>query len=121
MLLIAATCVVLYFRVFPTTEDGDAQLHLLLDDQVEPAEVMGFLLRGDFSFILAFIIEFTVSLFIWTPFLMTTLFTGILGCGRIPCIGGRPREVWKERNGRDGRSDFEVDDLYIDSEGRVEV
>lgn len=108
MLMIIATCVVLYFRAFPMTEDEDGQLLLLMDD-AEPAEVMGFLLRGDFSFILAFIIEFTVSLFIWTPLLMTTLFTGILGCGRIPCIGGRPREVWKERNGRDGRGDFEID------------
>eukprot|EP00986_Skeletonema_menzelii_P001582 scaffold417_cov151-Skeletonema_menzelii.AAC.6 len=78
MLMIIATCVVLYFRVFPMTEDEDGQLLLLMDD-AEPAEVMGFLLRG------------------------------ILGCGRIPCIGGRPREVWKERNGRDGRGDFEID------------
>lgn len=113
MLMIIATSVVLYFRVFPMTdeEDGirvDEQLISLTDDVVEPAEVMGFLLEGDFSFILAFIIEFAVSLFIWTPFLMTTLFTGLLGCGRIPCIGGRPREVWKERNGKDGRRFYEI-------------
>jgi hypothetical protein len=113
MLMIIATCVVVYFRVFPLTEDEDGirideQLLSLLDDEVEPAEVMGFLLKGDFSFILAFIIEFAVSLFIWTPFLMTTLFSGVLGCGRVPCIGGRPREVWKERNGKDGRRIYEV-------------
>lgn len=113
MLMIIATCVVVYFRVFPMTEDEDGirideQLLSLMDDEVEPAEVMGFLLQGDFSFILAFIIEFAVSLFIWTPFLMTTLFSGLLGCGRVPCIGGRPREVWKERNGKDGRRLYEV-------------
>lgn len=113
MLMIVATSVVLYFRVFPMTDDEDdiridEQLISLTDDVVEPAEVMGFLLSGDFSFILAFIIEFAVSLFIWTPFLMTTLFTGVLGCGRIPCIGGRPREVWKERNGKDGRRFYEI-------------
>lgn len=113
MLMIIATSVVLYFRVFPMTDDEDGirideQLISLTDDIVEPAEVMGFLLSGDFSFILAFIIEFAVSLFIWTPFLMTTLFSGLLGCGRIPCIGGRPREVWKERNGKDGRRFYEI-------------
>ena len=106
MLMIIATCVVVYFRVFPLTDESDRldeQLVSIMDDEIEPAVVMGFFLQGDFSFILAFIIEFLASLFIWTPFLMTTLFTGVLGCGRIPCIGGRPREVWKERNGKDGR------------------
>jgi len=112
MLMIIATCVVVYFRVFPLTNDNDEmrieEQMLLSLSEVEPAEMMGFLMQGDFSFILAFIIEFAVSLFIWTPFLMTMLFTGVMGCGRIPCIGGRPREVWRERNGKDGRRLLEV-------------
>lgn len=115
MLMVIATFVVIYFRVFPLTNESDDGMRIeeqmllsLMDDEVEPEEVIGFLMQGDFRFIWAFIIECAVSLFIWTPFLMTTLFTGILGCGRIPCIGGRPREVWRERNGKDGRSRFEV-------------
>jgi hypothetical protein len=103
MLMIIAMSVVAYFRIFPLTDDTvgmrveEQMLLSLMDDELEAVDL------DDISFIWAFIIEFVVSLLIWTPFFMTTLFTGFLGCGRIPCFGGRPLEVWKERTGKDGR------------------
>ena len=114
MLLVIVNCVVAYFRVFPLTdddEDGDEMrideqmlATLVGDDEGEPAvDLMDLLMEGDFSFIYAFHIEFAVAQLVFAPIFMTTLFTGILGCGRMPCTGGRPREVWKERNGKDGR------------------
>ena len=50
----------------------------------------------DFSFLKAYCIEFAVSLFLYYPFLETVLFSGILGCYRLPVLGGRPYEIKKE-------------------------
>ena len=120
MFMVIINCVVAYFRVFPLTDEDDIEevdemrideqmlASLVGDDEVEPVDLMDFLMQGDFSFIWAFHIEFALTQLVWTPIFMTTLFSGVLGCGRMPCIGGRPREVWKERNGKDGRGMVEV-------------
>ncbi len=54
----------------------------------------------DFSFLKAYCIEFAVSLFLYYPLLDTVLFSGILGCYRLPILGGRPYEVRKEEKKR---------------------
>eukprot|EP00956_Cyclotella_meneghiniana_P036852 scaffold131297_cov79-Cyclotella_meneghiniana.AAC.1 len=54
--------------------------------------------RKSFDFLLGYIIEFVLSSFVYGPVLLTTLFSGIFGCkGRIPILGGRPREMAKEQ------------------------
>lgn len=65
----------------------------LTDDIVDLGKVDGV---ESFEFILAFLIELAMALIVYFPLLGTILFTGILGCGRIPFLGGQPREVWLE-------------------------
>jgi hypothetical protein len=58
----------------------------------------------DFSFLKAYCLEFAVSLFLYYPLLDTVLFTGVLGCYRVPLLGGRPYEVRKEEMKRSASS-----------------
>uniref|UniRef100_A0A7S4NAV5 Uncharacterized protein n=1 Tax=Odontella aurita TaxID=265563 RepID=A0A7S4NAV5_9STRA len=51
----------------------------------------------NYSFLYGYVGELAMALFVFYPVLGTILFSGILGCGRLPLLGGRPREVWKER------------------------
>jgi hypothetical protein len=51
----------------------------------------------DFKFLIGYLMEFTVSLFVMTPLIEFTLFVGVLGCFALPVLGGRPREVAMER------------------------
>jgi hypothetical protein len=51
-----------------------------------------------FDFLLGYFVEFILAVFVYSPLILTVVFTGILGCdGRIPVLGGRPREVAKEQ------------------------
>jgi hypothetical protein len=51
----------------------------------------------DFKFLIGYLIEFAVSLFVMTPLIEFTLFTGLLGCFSLPVLGGRPREIAMEK------------------------
>ena len=50
-----------------------------------------------FSFLVGYAIELVVALFIFYFFTSTVFFSGILGCGRLPILGGRPYELWREK------------------------
>ena len=55
--------------------------------------------KRSFRFLLGYLIEFLLAMFVYYPIAVTILFSGVLGCrGRIPILGGRPREIKKERN-----------------------
>jgi hypothetical protein len=49
-----------------------------------------------FSFLLAYALELVFALFVFYFITSTVLFSGILGCGRIPVLGGRPYELRQE-------------------------
>ena len=51
----------------------------------------------DFRFLVGYCIEFGVSMFVMTPIMEFTLFTGILGCCSLPVLGGRSREIAVEK------------------------
>ena len=53
-----------------------------------------------FSFLLAYSLELVFALFVFYFFTSTLFFTGILGCFRIPILGGRPYELRKELGAR---------------------
>jgi len=54
--------------------------------------------KRSFKFLLGYLVEFILALFVYYPIAVTILFSGVLGCnGRVPLLGGRPREVKKER------------------------
>lgn len=48
------------------------------------------------QFILAYAAEFVLAIFVYYPIVGTILFSGYLGCFRLPIIGGRPYEVKQE-------------------------
>jgi len=50
----------------------------------------------NYSFLYGYVIELGLALFIFYPILGTVLFSGVLGCGKLPLLGGRPRSVNKE-------------------------
>ena len=43
-------------------------------------------------------IEIGIAWMVWYPLVVTTLFSGLLGCGGcVPVLGGRPRDVQIEK------------------------
>lgn len=46
-----------------------------------------------FHFLARYSVELLLAWFFYFPVIGTILFSGILGCGRLPILGGRPRDV----------------------------
>jgi hypothetical protein len=52
-----------------------------------------------YAYLLGYIFEFFLAIFVYNPLILTIVFTGVLGNnGRIPLLGGRPREVMMEQH-----------------------
>lgn len=64
------------------------------DDQVD---LLDFSDKSSFGFLLSYAIELALALFIYYPVVGTILFSGILGCGSVPILGGRPYDVLQEQ------------------------
>ena len=62
----------------------------LFDDAVEFGETSG---PAAYQFLVAWCIEVLISWFVYYFIFGTVFFSGILGCYRLPLLGGRPREV----------------------------
>jgi hypothetical protein len=50
---------------------------------------------SDYAFLIHFLIEVIMTQTIMFPIVAFTIFSGLLGCFRIPIIGGRPYQVWR--------------------------
>jgi len=72
------------------------------------------------TFLVGYALELVFALFVFYFFTSTVFFSGILGCGRIPFLGGRPYEVRQARSNdkNDGDENGDDDDEYIEEEGR---
>jgi hypothetical protein len=46
-----------------------------------------------FQFLIGYTVEVALALGVYYPIVGTILFSGILGCGILPLLGGRPRDV----------------------------
>ncbi|KAL3788336.1 hypothetical protein ACHAWO_008565 [Cyclotella atomus] len=46
-----------------------------------------------YAFLVGYAVELTIALFLYYPLTSTMFFSGVLGCGRIPILGGRPFEL----------------------------
>jgi len=66
-------------------EDADAEIDWNQVNGVESLQIL-----------LGYSVELGLALFVYYPMLGTILFSGILGCGNLPFLGGRPREVHQE-------------------------
>jgi hypothetical protein len=49
-----------------------------------------------YEFMLSYAVELVLALLVYYPIIGTILFSGILGCGKVPVLGGRPHEVLVE-------------------------
>lgn len=52
---------------------------------------------SSYEFLLSYVSEFFLASFVYYPIVGTILFSGYLGCGNIPILGGRPYEVKMEQ------------------------
>lgn len=60
----------------------------------------------EFHFVLAYLVQMVLSLFVYYPFFATVLMSGVLGCnGKVPLLGGRPYEIaqFKRKQQRMGK------------------
>ena len=81
-------------------DDGDEQQTEpigsagITDDKVD---LFGYQDKSSFKFLLSYGVELGLALFIYYPVVGTVLFSGVLGCGKVPVLGGRPYEVMMEK------------------------
>ena len=68
----------------------------------------------DYMFVAAILLEFAVTQVIMFPIVAFTLFSGILGCGRIPVIGGRPYQFRKYQQDAMQKSVVPMGDVSTD-------
>ena len=54
-----------------------------------------------FTFLISYAIECILSFFLFDPIVAFVLFSGLLGCFRLPILGGRPWEMKSEKNDSD--------------------
>jgi len=64
----------------------------IADDQITLSDIE----PHDLRFLLGYTMEFMLALLVYYPIGSVTLFSGVLGCGRLPVLGGRPRDIWIE-------------------------
>mmetsp|Transcript_1243 Transcript_1243/g.2370 ORF Transcript_1243/g.2370 Transcript_1243/m.2370 type:complete len:302 (-) Transcript_1243:337-1242(-) len=100
MLLVATTTFIAVVRAY---ESGEEAEHIDQDADFQTMLTFG---GADFQYLYGYLIELVLSLLVYTPVIQTFLFTGILGCGMLPFLGGRPDEVRKsKRNESDSRQE----------------
>ena len=90
-----ALCFV-YFRAFRLEED-DQDEDILDIQQLNVETLFPTEEEPDFSFLYGYLIEVFFALFVYSILVQTILFSGILGCGRLIGLGGRPRELRQEK------------------------
>ena len=74
-----------------------------------------------FSFLVGYAIELVVALFIFYFFTSTVFFSGLLGCGRIPILGGRPYELWREKISNNNKKSNAANDSEINDKDKSEM
>ena len=96
MIVVALATLVVVWRAAEETRNQceEEKEELGLDDDACPewGEIRG---ASSFSFLVNYAVEACLAL-LYFPLFGTILFSGVLGCGRMPVLGGRPYEVRKE-------------------------
>ena len=102
----------------------------LLQNQTLPVQTTSKLTLNDFRFLRGYMIELVLGWLVYYPLVGTLLFSGILGCGRLPILGGRPRDLileekehaaWeKRRQRRKQRLEKQVDKEWR-KQGKIPV
>jgi hypothetical protein len=74
---------------------ADSGVHLFEDDEVWKIQT-DIDSAAEFQFLTGYLVETVLAFFVYYPLGGTLVFSGILGCGCIPFLGGRPSEVAAE-------------------------
>ena len=64
-----------------------------------------------FSFLVGYALELVFALFIFYFITSTIFFSGILGCGRVPVLGGRPYEI--RRGKKESQGDVNEEEYFL--------
>lgn len=101
VLVVAVASVIVVYRASIESQTNDIDEQDAngneTDGSVEFGKVNGV---ESFDFLLSWTVEVVIALFAAYPLIGTIFFTGVLGCGRLPFLGGRPREMWLEEQER---------------------
>ena len=62
------------------------------------------------QFLYAYFVEMLLSLFLYSPIIQLIFFSGVLGCGRLPVLGGRPRSIRLEKRQQEKTGAGQVDE-----------
>ena len=60
------------------------------DEYVEWENIDGL---GSFFFLAKYTVELMLAWFVYFPIVGSVMFSGVLGCGRLPILGGRPKDI----------------------------
>jgi hypothetical protein len=85
IVIVALTLFVVCLKVIIANDDSA--------DVEDVADLDNYTNVDDFGFILAYLVGMTLSFFLWYFVGLLILFSGVLGCYKLPVLGGRPREV----------------------------
>lgn len=103
MIVVSITFVMVYFRAFrPGGDDEADQQHIPMIDDTGSISIETVLnldyanAEPDLQFLYGYLIELFLSLFVYSPIVQTLVFSGVLGCGWMPWLGGRPRSLRNE-------------------------
>lgn len=91
VLCTAVASLVVLLRVVAESNEGVDVRNI--DNQVDQVDLQGVKHASSFRFLISYCIELTLALFVYYPMIAFMLFSGVLGCGRLPLLGGRPYEV----------------------------
>jgi hypothetical protein len=98
--VVACTAMATFCVVLRASLDSESTVRLsdinsggITDDNVHLSSVKDL---SAFDFLVSYAVELVLALFVYYPLIGTVLFSGILGCGKMPILGGRPYEVLKE-------------------------
>jgi len=96
MVVFSITMAMIYFRAFRSNNDEDDE-DILDIQQLDVETLFPTEEEPDFRFLYGYLIEVFFALFVYSILVQTILFSGILGCGRLIGLGGRPRELRQEQ------------------------
>merc|ERR1719230_1266667 len=100
----AVSCTVVVLRAIVEERDGTIGEHKDVDEWKTISNARRY------NFLIEYSIELGLALFVYFPIIGTILFSGVLGCGTVPFLGGRPKEI-KDLQKREEMDDDGTDNL----------
>ena len=113
MVFAATTVVILRLNGEDTINNDDEEEKMASQFKAGYADVNDVVYKSTskFSFLVGYSVELVFALFVYYFLTSTVYFSGILGCGRIPILGGRPYELRQEAKRASGSQSQNEDEF----------